>query len=1155
MNDVMHFVVPVVKKDSTWALIYARSHDYGETWVRSDGSPLALPMRFTTVPFKEGDDPDIVRHGRGGWAPAVFSDACGPIVKDGNDAPLFRPNGDLTWTEYEWPLSWEVRDVQPALDALGISHWEVKGRAVGATWTFGTWDEDSLHKCYSNTDFNRHIDLRAMWETGNTFLFGSGNLVKVNYTRPGIDYVFPSTTTPRPEWTKTVPPTTTAAPTTRVTLNCANPQRNAPYPMWDMQEEWDRSDQIWWAKDFADHRHITHSNLFTHVTFAGDNFFVVYRDVDQRIRVVHVVESTGYEAEYYLDPNPDYIMWSWDARQGASIGMDEKGYIHVTATSIFHPFHTKWNQDFPERYMGAKCMAWRSDGPMDISSFSFRGHEAKHCPHGDGVVYPRYLRDSHGRLYWMASIAHKINKVNQYPHSGIGISRYIADTEEWEAIGGPSPSDPSVTILSMDVGSGDAGAGQAYGKAFFDPHDVLHVSMDVLYSPDEYVGNSATHFIYARSCDYGRTWYRHDGSPVEAPFQVTGPDSHLADIVVSNAKGMNRYSNVVALRDGQPLILMQDTGQFMPDGNGAWKEVHVEGITAHSYNADLVVDLLGAISAAGWTGVTRTFGPVEVDGVDMTQSHHRLYDYHQMNGMNPEYTRETGHVLCLAQRALNRDYFEWHVNLTLYRTNYMLPDYAPRYPAVPVWTSTIAPPNPPTRIPTTTTTRGPTWTASLTSTNKQRPAIDCAAAKLTYPELPFYSLEDEVVTTEVVGRAFNSGIWTRGLVGTREHSSASFGEDIFFSYEAVMGEVGHPDVRYCAKILHINGNVHEEALIDGTTDLHLGDKPAMWRTTIGIDERGRLHATGAMDEWPKRAPHAMPREKRGAHVMYWRTSVPLDINTFEFLGHDPANAPPQLGWYGMRSGHWAFINDKQGRLYAYVVTTDGDQLNGYAFGRFNTATDKWEFLGAEPVEAQAELLVYSNVKASLRLHCNFDRMDILQCVMKIAGMPYYARSCDYGETFHDSEGRPIDLPMNLHQASHKPEPAGPAVKDDIMATILEDGSPMILDQDNKFTAKNYDNGNWEAAIPGFERANTATVMNAFVDKRGVSVIHGKRTWLVRDYNATGEIQKVDMGRWCDERYYKDVGNLVCVIPNAYMNFPEVIKHTIERPGGYPAKWT
>eukprot|EP01069_Polyplicarium_translucidae_P012324 Polyplicarium_translucidae@DN5053_c0_g1_i1.p1 len=251
----------------------------------------------------------------------------------------------------------------------------------------------------------------------------------------------------------------------------------------------------------------------------------------------------------------------------------------------------------------------------------------------------------------------------------------------------------------------------------------------------------------------------------------------------------------------------------------------------------------------------------------------------------------------------------------------------------------------------------------------------------------------------------------------------------------------------------------------------------------------------------------------------------------------------------MWGGEWRFINDQQGRLYAYVETDDEDQLTAYSFGRFNAATEKWEFLGAEPVEAQAKLLVYSNVGASLRIHCNFDRMDVLQCVFKIAGMPYYARSCDYGETFHDSEGRPIDLPMNLHQPSHKPEPAGPEQKeDDITATVLDDGSPMIVG--SEFKAKNYDSGNWETAMPGYQRSSSATAWNAFVDKRGVSAIHGKRTWLVRDYNATGEIQKVDMGRWCDERYYKDVGNLVCVIPNAYMNFPEVIKHTIERPGGY-----
>eukprot|EP01069_Polyplicarium_translucidae_P009073 Polyplicarium_translucidae@DN3286_c0_g1_i5.p1 len=54
------------------------------------------------------------------------------------------------------------------------------------------------------------------------------------------------------------------------------------------------------------------------------------------------------------------------------------------------------------------------------------------------------------------------------------------------------------------------------------------------------------------------------------------------------------------------------------------------------------------------------------------------------------------------------------------------------------------------------------------------------------------------------------------------------------------------DTRYCSKIVHINGNFHDEALIDGNTDLYSGNSPSGYMTSIGVDETGILHASGVM---------------------------------------------------------------------------------------------------------------------------------------------------------------------------------------------------------------------------------------------------------------------------------------------------------------------
>eukprot|EP01069_Polyplicarium_translucidae_P002390 Polyplicarium_translucidae@DN2019_c0_g1_i2.p1 len=143
-------------------------------------------------------------------------------------------------------------------------------------------------------------------------------------------------------------------------LDCADPKPNAPYDIWDFRHEWFTTDQLWWAKDRQDSRQISRNGRnFTPVTFLGDNFFLVYMDVDMRMRVVHVVESTGYEAEYFLDPNPDYYVRENFGYQDWSIGLDEKGYIHIMGDSNYFPF--QGTDGLPDRYLGAKCMGVPQD--------------------------------------------------------------------------------------------------------------------------------------------------------------------------------------------------------------------------------------------------------------------------------------------------------------------------------------------------------------------------------------------------------------------------------------------------------------------------------------------------------------------------------------------------------------------------------------------------------------------------------------------------------------------------------------------------------------------------------------------------------------------------------------------------------------------------
>eukprot|EP01069_Polyplicarium_translucidae_P000236 Polyplicarium_translucidae@DN1133_c0_g1_i1.p1 len=149
--------------------------------------------------------------------------------------------------------------------------------------------------------------------------------------------------------------------------------------------------------------------------------------------------------------------------------------------------------------------------------------------------------------------------------------------------------------------------------------------------------------------------------------------------------------------------------------------------------------------------------------------------------------------------------------------------------------------------------------------------------------------------------------------------------------------------------------------------------------------------------------------------------------------------------------------------------------------------------------------------------------------------------------------------MNTNDAAHTPESIGVTSGGEYWGVLLlEDGSPLIMDRPEpwggqKFYAKNYATGAWDTVFNDYVKAEKwgPTPQHAnFQDKLGVTAIDGARAWLLKNFTNDDPRPKITLGHWCDERYYKDVGNVVCFKSRAYMEYGDILKTTIKRPVEY-----
>ncbi len=301
--------------------------------------------------------------------------------------------------------------------------------------------------------------------------------------------------------------------------------------------------------EFSDASKVTGSDWQTPVATYNDAIYYVY--VTRHLKTMIVKKSSdGSISRTVIFEETDSDSWN----NGASIGVDRNGYIHVAGNMHHSPFnHPKTGNPYYE-------YAWQyvvSDKPEDISSFTFVGGDPERTIPGTWITYPSFARDLNGVLY--VAFRHRV-KFGTGWSPGIlaaAIARYDDDAKTWVMLGGTDYPHEAKTFFWNNSGA-DGTAYQPYRpRIFFDRNNRMHITWVV----DDGNGSSGyhTHVLYAFSDSSGDTFKRADGSLYETlPITLANADAVVGPDWTGSDGSLWYTSYIGVTADGHPTVSFAD---------------------------------------------------------------------------------------------------------------------------------------------------------------------------------------------------------------------------------------------------------------------------------------------------------------------------------------------------------------------------------------------------------------------------------------------------------------------------------------------------------------------------------------------------------------------------------------------------------------------
>ncbi|MCF7848333.1 MAG: BNR-4 repeat-containing protein [Kiritimatiellales bacterium] len=409
----------------------------------------------------------------------------------------------------------------------------------------------------------------------------------------------------------------------------------------------------------------------------GDDTFVLFVDTNHRMKISQLtngvfkaeafIDNTLYQpdefyANYDGDPGndvvaPDYYRVKFDdSHHAVALGIDEEGYLHLVGDMHNYPRYEGPQAHLPLRYAYKNIMYWRSDNPLDISSFSFKGDQSGECPPGFGFTYQFFFNDLNGKLHFTAR-AHQAsdNAVRCTP-----FSHYDAAAGTWSIIGGTDPSDPGSAPRTFydDGREYDAlNPGNKYSKTHphgvFDRQNNMHLVAPLLKDPTLHPGDPIIHFadtiVYATSSN-GIDFAKADNTPITLPATIN-LTADQADIAYSTTGYLAVMGNIAVDYQNNPYTVAKhkyldgSSASFVIGWNGtAW--INHGNIVTDATDFRLVHDPAGVMSYIPDSDdqFYRFWHPTDtLHQVDLPASwpYIKMIDY--------EYLKKTGNILGLSK--------------------------------------------------------------------------------------------------------------------------------------------------------------------------------------------------------------------------------------------------------------------------------------------------------------------------------------------------------------------------------------------------------------------------------------------------------------------------------------------------------------------------
>ena len=308
------------------------------------------------------------------------------------------------------------------------------------------------------------------------------------------------------------------------------------------------------------------ANTYTPLWSGGGKIFVVWRDSTMHPMVTAISEG-GQAESVPLDPNPKYIAQYREMHHSFSLGLDKKGYLHITGDMNGYPGEKDKFQ--PPRYRNKIILYWRSKSPYSVKDgFEFLGGDPSRAIPGTKWSNGAFYADNNGELYYMSRVL-AVGGAHSPPEMGIGLYRYDTTNALWSALGAaPAPAYKDAKdadyhpVLFWGLPSSTETNREARGTIRFDKQNRLHFSAPAAMSA---ASPGMDSLFYACSDDGGKTWKKAGGAPIASlPLRAIPGSSQC---LLPGGSRFEPFAEVAADENGSPAIACNPSNLFA----GKWR--------------------------------------------------------------------------------------------------------------------------------------------------------------------------------------------------------------------------------------------------------------------------------------------------------------------------------------------------------------------------------------------------------------------------------------------------------------------------------------------------------------------------------------------------------------------------------------------------------